>query len=115
MEESVSKSIYPPNIKDVLLKSLTNTYTIQDLINYKKDSRKKLIIYCDEVLNIQWIIDLKDFIHPFGIGPNISRFTTLSENLLDVTQEFNEGSHGNCEIEFLLLHSIGIICNTLKK
>ena len=53
-----------------------------ELVKLKKN-KNPLVIYTDPLLTTKWIIDLSDFSHPFGIGPDKDRFTSSLEIFYD--------------------------------
>lgn len=100
---------YPEKVSQALEKAATNVFNSQkQLLEFSKEQKKILVTFTDDLLEKKWVLDMTDFTHPQSIGISgkdlYSRF-----RVLDVTAVFNKSSHGNGELEQLLLKSIGIL------
>ena len=112
LNSKINESLYPKNIKEILLRAVNFQYSnIDEILKEKQQSKKCLMIYTDDILDQKWVLDLTGFHHPWGIGPPDSRFHCLSKFKLDVTDELRRGNHGNDEIELLMSKIIGLLKN----
>ncbi len=104
----IKDSQYPPEIKVILLDALNTIYPSEkDLLIRRKNDKKSLVVYVDDLCSIKWVLDFTDFVHPHGIGPDLSSFKRGRET--DITSLFSQAPHGNEEIIELMKHIVGTI------
>lgn len=107
----INQPIYPVDLHNKLLKACESIYISTDhIIKEKKEKNQTLVVFKDDTYNFQWVLDLTNFNHPFGIGPNNTSLKNRRAKYLDITDEFNRQSH-NCENYIMLLHYVvGLYC-----
>ena len=110
IEELIQASVYPEELKYILQCAARNKFnSLDDVIMEKKKNGSRLMLFQDEVIIIDWVIDLTDFTHPYGLGPSSSILETQSKYLIYLNEGFLRSNHGNKEMEKLLSRSIGVL------
>jgi hypothetical protein len=96
-----SRNIYPKPTIDKLLRVINTQFnSIDSIIHHRDEQKKILIIYKEDVYGLNLILDLTQFIHPFGIGPNMNYYKKTK--YIDITEEFNNAGHRDEDIIKLL-------------
>lgn len=100
---------YPIDIHNQLLKACSEIYLNKEsIIRVKKETGKALMIFRDDIYDLNWLIDLSGFKHLLGVGPSKTNFDTLNLKYLDISEQFNKQYHNNQHYLFLLRRAVGL-------
>lgn len=108
LEKLIEDSKYEKKTKKVLIEASKKTMEYKEFEKLKK-TKTPLVIFQDTLLNKKWLIDLTKFVHPFGLGPDTTKFTSTHESNYDITSEFNDSPHDNSAYDVLLSKATHLI------